>query len=741
MANNPLRNSDGLGAGFATNDLNASAILEARSTSKGFLVPRMTETQRDAIAIPLKSLLIFNSDSESFEYYNGTTWVAFGGGSTPTLQEVLTEGNSADGLEIILSDLAGDIQKIQATSGNIVISSDAYKLDIQTDGGAYSENGFQSKNFSILNPLGTSKTNLNATNVTGGARFNEMPDADGTFVLSVNGNFADVNGDVTVGVGTGTVTDFLFTNANGITGSVSTSTSTPTLVLSLGAITPTTVTASGAVTGTNLSGTNTGDQTTITGNAGTATALQNARTIGTITGDATSAGSSFDGTANNTNAITVTKINGTSLAGLATGILKNTTSTGVPSIAVAGDFPTLNQNTTGSAATLTTPRAINGTNFDGSAAITVTAAAGTLTGSTLNSGVTASSLTSAAGGTFGTNAFTSTAYLPVASPSYTGLLTGTGTTQTGSSAIGLMDLSQTFNTTGSPTLIKANAVNTASGANTLLMDLQLSGTSMFKVSKNGLVGVVNNTTYQGYQLSLGGGVVIPTTYLTITGGMSATSGTSSSITSVTGFAPTSGTGTFSAFAYTGTINQTGGANGITRGLYVNPTLTAVAGWRSIETSNNTGYSFYGAGTAANYFGGNVGIGQTTATAYLHLKAGTATESTAPLKFTSGTNLTTPENGAVEYNGTHYFGTTGGTRYQLDQQVLAGSFSQVGTATTTFTVTIGSTMANTTYKVNVTPTAALSAALFYVNNKTTTTFDVVYLAGLTGTVTFDYSVIP
>ena len=56
-------------------------------------------------------------------------------------------------------------------------------------------------------------------------------------------------------------------------------------------------------------------------------------------------------------------------------------------------FPTLNQNTTGSAATLTTPRAINGVNFDGSAAITVTAAASTLSGSTLASGVTASSLT------------------------------------------------------------------------------------------------------------------------------------------------------------------------------------------------------------------------------------------------------------------------------------------------------------------------------------------------------------
>lgn len=70
----------------------------------------------------------------------------------------------------------------------------------------------------------------------------------------------------------------------------------------------------------------------------------------------------------------------------------------------------------------------------------------------------------------------------------------------------------------------------------------------------------------------------------------------------------------------------------------------------------------------------------------------------------------------------------------------GSFSQVGTATTTFTVTIGATQANNTYKVFVTPTVLLSAAVFYVTNKQTTTFDVVYLAGLTGTVTFDFIII-
>ena len=58
-----------------------------------------------------------------------------------------------------------------------------------------------------------------------------------------------------------------------------------------------------------ITGTNTGDQTTITGNAGSATILQTARTIGTLTGDVTSAGSSFNGSANNTNATVLATVN------------------------------------------------------------------------------------------------------------------------------------------------------------------------------------------------------------------------------------------------------------------------------------------------------------------------------------------------------------------------------------------------------------------------------------------------
>lgn len=60
---------------------------------------------------------------------------------------------------------------------------------------------------------------------------------------------------------------------------------------------------------------------------------------------------------------------------------------------------------------------------------------------------------------------------------------------------------------------------------------------------------------------------------------------------------------------------------------------------------------------------SLGIGTVSPTARLHLPAGTATANTAPFKFTSGTNLTTAEAGAMEWDGTNLFitQTSGPTR--------------------------------------------------------------------------------
>jgi len=56
---------------------NASAILEAVSTTKGFLPPRMTTTEKNAIGTPAAGLQVYDTTLNQMSYYNGTTWVNF----------------------------------------------------------------------------------------------------------------------------------------------------------------------------------------------------------------------------------------------------------------------------------------------------------------------------------------------------------------------------------------------------------------------------------------------------------------------------------------------------------------------------------------------------------------------------------------------------------------------------------------------------------------------------------------
>jgi len=64
-------------AGIGTITPNASSLLDITSTTKGVLVPRMTQTQRNAIVTPATGLLIYQTNNTTgFYYYSGTAWAA-----------------------------------------------------------------------------------------------------------------------------------------------------------------------------------------------------------------------------------------------------------------------------------------------------------------------------------------------------------------------------------------------------------------------------------------------------------------------------------------------------------------------------------------------------------------------------------------------------------------------------------------------------------------------------------------
>ena len=53
-----------------------SSILDVSSTTKGFLMPRMTTAQRNAIPFPATGLMIFNTTTAEIEVQRGLGWVA-----------------------------------------------------------------------------------------------------------------------------------------------------------------------------------------------------------------------------------------------------------------------------------------------------------------------------------------------------------------------------------------------------------------------------------------------------------------------------------------------------------------------------------------------------------------------------------------------------------------------------------------------------------------------------------------
>jgi hypothetical protein len=143
-----------------------------------------------------------------------------------------------------------------------------------------------------------------------------------------------------------------------------------------------------------------------------------------------------------------------------------------------------------------------------------------------------------------------------------------------------------------PTLTAAtmagNLTNNSAGA----YDIGATGSRFRYIFANGLnlnsssAGAANTiNAIQGFTITNGGTPTAGNIFTFSTAGSTITSGTQTFVLwGTSGFTPTSGTGIFNQHRFAHTINQTGGASGITRTLFIDPTITAAADYRAIETT-------------------------------------------------------------------------------------------------------------------------------------------------------------
>ena len=114
--------------GFGTLEPEPSSSVDITSKSKGFLLPRMTEVQMNAIDSPAEALMIYCLDcpSKGFKYFNGVNWTSLTADPAPTVtvdteQDGFT-GTFVEGIE--LND-----QTLSVTVTNASFSSAALSFD------------------------------------------------------------------------------------------------------------------------------------------------------------------------------------------------------------------------------------------------------------------------------------------------------------------------------------------------------------------------------------------------------------------------------------------------------------------------------------------------------------------------------------------------------------------------------------------------------------------------------------
>jgi hypothetical protein len=550
---------------------NTSAKLEVVSTSQGFLPPRMTNTQRTSIGSPAQGLIVYDTtgSTEGLYYY--------GSGSTIGWQKVLTNSSPVN--------LTG------FSNGNILFASGSTGLITG------STNLFWDNTNGRLG-VGTSNPSYRV-DVTGTTLVDSSVSAQGSFNLNPVTNPSTITG-FTLSVGSSLGIGLYYYRVAYVTALGET-----------GASGSLTVTTTSGNTTVNLSGIPISSDPRVT-----------ARKLYRTTVNGFSDNQRFLATISNNTATTYTDtIPDASLGAVAGQSYKvNTTSryittNGVQGMIIDNNLVTLGLNAGAGVITSNNPTIRSVFIGTGAGQSVTTGVENTTVGGLAGGFLSTGNYNTIMGGLAGYLLTTASSNTLIGYQTARYLTTGGSNTIVGGSAANLLTDGVTQFSAGTNNTVVGRVIRmlTASDTNSIVIGDAANGlgsnTTVIGNSSTTFSSIFGNlgvatTTNAGFRLDVNGtariqGLTRSTDVFIIggsattntanarfwsSGGQAVTSGLYRGFYTDITWVPTSGSAEWYGLDLRPTINQTGGANGITRGLYIAPTLTSAFDFRAIETT-------------------------------------------------------------------------------------------------------------------------------------------------------------
>ncbi len=331
---------------------------------------------------------------------------------------------------------------------------------------------------------------------------------------------------------------------------------------------------------------------------------------------------------------------------LTTGILKSTTTSGTLSIAVAADFPILNQNTTGTSTNVSGIVAItNGGTGANNASSALTNLGGTATGVSVFTAASATLAATALGlgnvdNTSDVNKPVSTAQQAaldlkanLASPAFTGTVTGITATMVGlGNVTNTSDANKPVSTAQQTALnLKANLAGPTTFTGTITAPTPATADSSTLVATTAFVYAVTGNALAPYAL------IASPTFTGTPSAPTATAGTNTTQLATTQFVTTATSAITKASIGLSNVDNTSDAN------------------KPVSTAQQTALNL------------KLDVASPTVGAASSLTVASGTTTVPPIKYQSGVVTTTPVNHAKEWDGTDEWQTSSaGVRRQLAQ---------------------------------------------------------------------------